>query len=341
MLRIALIVFLSLAATPTLAQPGAAPSTPALKRDVTVTGDLVRIGDLIENAGILVGIAIFRAPDLGQTGSVPAAQVIAAARTHGLAIVEAQGISEVTVTRAAHAIGPKEIEARIARALAARYNLGDVESLRVAFDRDVRALTLDASSPADLRVVRMSYDGSARRFDLTFEVVHGQGQRNHLRYTGTAVETVETAVLTRPLQRGEVVKAADIAMERRPRSDLAGEAPVKSDAVVGLALKRAMRASQPLRAADLAKPEIVQRNEMVTLTYQVPGVLLHMRVKALEAGAEGDVINLLNIQSKRTLQGVVTGPGRVAVASPTAAAPAPRLAAQIAAPSDPSGTVRR
>jgi len=53
----------------------AAPAGPALRRAATVTGDIVRIGDLVDNAGAVAEVAIFRAPDLGQTGSVPAARV--------------------------------------------------------------------------------------------------------------------------------------------------------------------------------------------------------------------------------------------------------------------------
>src|SRR5690349_15487831 len=61
-------------ALPSAASPSAAlPATPALKRDVTVSSELVRIGDLIENAGTSARVPIFRAPDLGQTGSVSAA----------------------------------------------------------------------------------------------------------------------------------------------------------------------------------------------------------------------------------------------------------------------------
>ena len=53
------------------------------------------------------------------------------------------------------------------------------------------------------------------------------------------------------------------------------------------------------------KPELVQRNETVTIIYEVPGIVLTMRGKAQEAGAEGDVISVLNVQSKRTVQGTV------------------------------------
>ena len=44
------------------------------------SAEVVRIGDLVENAGAAANIAIFRAPDLGETGSVPVARVIEALR---------------------------------------------------------------------------------------------------------------------------------------------------------------------------------------------------------------------------------------------------------------------
>ena len=65
----------------------------------------------------------------------------------------------------------------------------------------------------------------------------------------------------------------------------------------------------------------MQRNEAVTITYEVPGIMLTVRGKALEAGAVGDVVGVLNIQSNRTVQATVIGPGRVTIA---AARPADR-----------------
>jgi flagella basal body P-ring formation protein FlgA len=62
----------------------------------------------------------------------------------------------------------------------------------------------------------------------------------------------------------------------------------------------------------------------VTLVYEVPGITLTVRGKATEGGAEGDVISVLNEQSKRTVQGVVSGPGRVIISTGS-----PRFAANI------------
>ena len=51
----------------------------------------------------------------------------------------------------------------------------------------------------------------------------------------------------------------------------------------------------------------------MTLIYQASGLYLTIRGKALEGGTEGDVVNVLNLQSKRTVSGVVTGRGQVSI----------------------------
>ena len=77
--------------------------------------------------------------------------------------------------------------------------------------------------------------------------------------------------------------------------------------------RRQLRASQAIRTADLAKPDLVQRDQNVILIYEAPGIYLTMRGKALENGTEGDVVNVMNLQSKRTLSGTVTGRGQVSI----------------------------
>jgi flagella basal body P-ring formation protein FlgA len=297
--------------------PAAAQGPMRLKPAATVAGDIVRIGDLVENAGLAANTPIFRAPDLGQTGAVSARAVLDAVRPYGLIAVDMRGMSEVSVTRASRTITTEEIEALIVRALTARYNLGRTENLKTMFDRDVRPIHLEASVTADLSLARMSYEPGSRRFDVTFELA--SGGRSQWRYTGSAVETVEAAVLQRALQKGDIVKASDLVFERRPKNDFSNEPAAVPAEAAGMAARRTVRAGQPLRAADLAKPELVQKNDSVTLHYEVPGIVLTMRGKALDSGAEGDMVSVLNINSKRTIQGMVTGPGRVTVLAPNSA----------------------
>jgi len=285
---------------------------PALRASATVTGDIVRIGDLIENAGPVADVPIFRAPDLGTRGVVTTESVVAAIRPHQLVGIDTRGLSEVVVTRASRAITPREISARIARALEGQYGLGDAASILVNFDREVRTLNVEPNATGDLEVLALAYDPRTSRFDVTFDLPSSAALRQQsTRFSGTAVATVNAVTLQRPYAHGEVLKISDLTTQRRPKS----EGPVITDvnAVVGLAARHELRAGQPLHEADLMKPVIVQRGESVTIVYEAPGLSLTLRGQAQDAGALGDTISILNVQSKRVVQGIVSGPGRVTV----------------------------
>src|SRR5438046_7437141 len=104
-------------------------AAPALRASVTVTGDLVRIGDVIDNAGSAAQIAIYRAPDLGTTGSLPVAQVLNTLRAHQVIGVDTRELKEISVTRLARTLEGKDIELQIGRALERRNGLGDAANL--------------------------------------------------------------------------------------------------------------------------------------------------------------------------------------------------------------------
>jgi flagella basal body P-ring formation protein FlgA len=314
LIRLALAVLMAAAfGTPGLAET--ATPAPRLKELVTVSSEIVRIGDLIDNAGPAADVPVFRSPDLGQTGAVPVARIAEALRPYDITGVDTGGLTEVVVTRLSRALTGKDITDRIAQAFAGQYGFGDSQNLAVILDRGIRIMHVEPTVSGDLMVARMNVDPRSGRFDIAFELPGSTlARRANLRFTGTVAETVEAATLTRSLRLGEIVKASDVTMERRPKTELRGDG-VSAEQAVGMAVKTALQNGQALRADNLIKPQIVQRNEAVTITYQVPGITLTVRGKAVEAGALGDVIGVLNIQSNRSVQATVTGPGRVSIAA--------------------------
>jgi flagella basal body P-ring formation protein FlgA len=287
-------------------------AVPLLRANVAVSSDVVRIGDFVDNAGSFARIAIYRAPDLGATGSLPTAQVLSALRAHQVIGVETGNIKEVTVTRLARTVQTKEIELAVAQALEHRGGLGDAANITLTFSRDLQELHLDASNSGSMVATSTRYDPRGGRFDVTFEIANDTGTPTKLCFAGTAIETVETAVLTRNVERAELLKSSDIVVERRPKSEV-GTDPASRDSALGMQMRRPMHAGQPLRALDLAKPDLVQRDQAVTLIYQTAGIYLTTRGKALDSGTEGDVVSVLNPQSKRTVTGVVTGRSQVTI----------------------------
>jgi flagella basal body P-ring formation protein FlgA len=288
-------------------------AAPALRASVQVSGDLVRVGDIVDNAGSAAQIAIYRAPDLGTTGSLPVAQVLNTLRAHHVIGVDARDLREISVTRLARTLEGKDIELQVARALERRNGLGEAANLSMTFDRDPGDVRLDAGFTGAMQATVVRYDNRNGRFDVTFEIANeNSAAATKLRFTGTAIETVEAAVLARNIERNEVIKSSDVVVERRPKAEVGADAAAR-DRTVGMQARRQLRAGQAIKAADLAKPDLVQRDQNVTLIYEAVGLYLTMRGKALENGTEGDVVNVMNLQSKRTVSGTVVGRGQVSI----------------------------
>ena len=294
---------------------------PVLRAQVTVSGDLVRIGDVIDNAGPAAQIAIYRAPDLGTTGVMPVDRVLSALRAHQVIGVVTRNISEISITRLARTLESKDIEAAIARALQHKNGLGEAANLSLTFDRDVQDLRLDASNTGAMQAVSTRFDSRSNRYDVTFEVANETtAAPTKLRFTGTAIETVEAAILARGVERNEVIKSSDVVIERRPKAEVGNDLAPR-DRAVGMQARKQLRVGQALKTADLARPDLVQKDQAVLLIYQAVGLHLTIRGKAMENGTEGDVVNVMNLQSKRTVTGVVTGRGQVSITAPAARQP--------------------
>jgi len=307
------------------------PLHPKLKAEAVVTGNLVRIGDLVDNAGLVADVPIFRSPDLGTTGTVSTQAVVEAVRAHALLGLDTGGLSEVAVTRASRTIKPETIERSIAQALADQFSLGAPGDISLNFDSDLHPVHVEPSALGEPRVDRLNFDSRSGRFYATLAIPSGRASRTALRVSGRAAATVEVATVAVPIARNATLKDADVLMERRPRAEVGRDVITDRDKAVGLAARTALEPGQPLRMASLMKPLVVNRNEQVTLVYQIPGIMLTVQGKATTGGAVGEVVTVLNEQSKRIVQGVVMGPGHVAVN-----VPGRRLAANVTADVEPN-----
>jgi flagellar basal body P-ring formation protein FlgA len=300
MTRLSALALLALSATCADAQ--------TLRPTVLVSGDLVRIGDLVTDVESgKADIAVFRAPDLGETGTVRIAAVMDALRPHVFGI-DAGGLAEVSVTRASRVIGGDEIKHRIAELAAERLRLPTSKAVTVTLDVPAPTLHLDPGETAPIVPARMNFDPRSGRFDVTFPTGD-----SHIRLTGSAVEAYDAVVLTRSVTRGDILRNSDVVIEKRPKVEVQADTVREPAVAIGMAAQQALRAGQTIRSADLTRPQLVKRGEPVMVRYEVPGIVLTARGKAEEAGALGDTVNILNVQSKRMIQGVVTGPSQVVV----------------------------
>lgn len=289
------------------------PARAVLRADVAVSRETVTIGDLLEVSGAIADMPVFRAPALGRTGTIQVSRVIEAARAVGLEPVNKAGAAQVTVTRQARRISKTEIEEIVRRGLASRFGMDQAE-VSITLDNGEPAVFVEPEAVGDLKIIDLFHDPKARRVEAVLTIPASRAlTAKPLRVAGAVVDMVDVPVLVRAVARGEAIRAVDLRTERRARAELPGGAVTDMGTLTGKVTRSALAAGSLLRDGDLVKQDIVEKNSIVTVVYEGPGLSLSMRGKAMESGAMGDAVLVQNIQSKRSVQGTVVGPGKVSV----------------------------
>lgn len=289
---------------------------PRLRADITVKNEIATIGDFFKNAGHLALTPLFRAPDLGQSGSVTASFVLERAMASGLANPDRNGLSDVIVRRGSLVVTPDMLSDMLREALAERIGITDFASLDLQLASQLPTEHADPAAAVPLHIEQLSYSARSGRFDARFAI--RQGQRDKMiSVAGTAVETLEVVTLTRRLIRGDIVKRQDLATQRIARNNLRESNIIDAGDVVGLVARRNQRPGRILASRDFQPPLLVKRREKVIIVYRVPGMSLSVQGEAIQDGAKGDTITVLNAQSHRRIEATVSGPGRVTVVNGT------------------------
>jgi flagella basal body P-ring formation protein FlgA len=294
------------------AAPCATAETLLLRPDITVDGNYVQLGDIIANAGAAGAVAVFRAPDLGATGTIQAARVLEAAREHGLGPVETSGFTTVVVRRAGRLVGVDEIRHAVREALVARQLI--TPDARLAFDASLRPFAVESIAQSAAVAQDVALDTRSGRFEAHIRVPGSAiAARLDLRVGGSAGEIASIPVLAHAMGRGDVIRASDIVSAKLRRAELAGDTVLDPARLVGMALRNPAKRGEFLRDGDLARPQLVERGSLVTLVYEGRGLTLTVKGKAMANGAEGETVAVQNLSSKRVVEGRVSGAGRVSV----------------------------
>lgn len=125
--------------------------------------------------------------------------------------------------------------------------------------------------------------------------------------------TVDVLTYARNLNTGDVVQPEDVVWTTLQAHMAPGGGPQDADRVIGLSAKRPLRAGAPVATRDLASPQVIARNDMVEVTYDVGGVKLTVTGRATRNAAVGEPVPVLNTTSNRTIDAVATGPGQAVV----------------------------
>lgn len=121
----------------------------------------------------------------------------------------------------------------------------------------------------------------------------------------------ETVVATRTIRPQEIIGASDVKLEN---VDVPG-AYVKLENVIGLEAQYALYPGRAVMRGALAEPAVVERNQFVVLVYQTGGLRIVTDGRALDRGAVGDRIRVMNVNSRTSLFGTISEDGTILVSN--------------------------
>lgn len=301
------LLLVSLAASPALAE-----ERPVLRSQVMTLSDIVTIGDFYTNAGLLAQKPLFRSPDMGTSGNVAASVVAERARAAGLQTAGTDGLRTVVVYRGATKLNRDQLAGLVRGSLAERNAGLDADKLDIRLLQAPDQVLADPKVSDPIRVDRVEWSQTSGHFTLHATVAVEFGT-DRLILSGIATEMIDVVTLAQPLRRGDVLKEDDLDIIRLARNKVPAGALTEADEIVGKQARTNIRANAPLSRRDFQRPILIQRGEKITVIYEMPGMKLTSRAQAMDDGAKGDVIDVMNLTSRRIVPAIVTSRGQVRV----------------------------
>lgn len=282
------------------------------RSESAVSGDVVTVGDVFDGVTHDADYALAPAPAYGKTLTLGVHDLRRISDAFNLGWQASDGFAQTVIRRAGRSIGSGAIEAALQGKLAEALPGRKFEMQ--LHDRSL-ALHLPEGAGADIAVSSLKYDLARGEFHA--QVAAGAGESALRRaVSGRIFPVTSVPVLLNPLHQGDVISERDIDYIDVRTGDLGANVIADAQKLVGMSPRRGLQPLKPLTASDIVPPVVVKKGDIVTMTLQSASLSLTVQGKALESGAAGETVRVLNTASGQAVEAVVTGPRAAAVRAP-------------------------
>ena len=119
----------------------------------------------------------------------------------------------------------------------------------------------------------------------------------------------DTVVAARTIRANAIISELDVTLSGAQMPN--GFA--RAADVIGQEARVVLYAGRPIYVDDIGPPALVTRNQIVRVVFEGAGLSIVTEGRAMERGAVGDRVRLMNLQSRATLFGQVQEDGTIRV----------------------------
>jgi flagella basal body P-ring formation protein FlgA len=302
-------ILLTAALSLCLAGPVFAAATP--KGESVITADRITLGDVFDGVTKNADHYLAPAPEVGKTMTLGVYDLTRISRAFHLGWSPKSSAERVVIRRASNRIDRYDIQAALEKRL--KEETGGQKFDMELLDRSVSFRVADLSDRT-VTVNHLSYDAVKGEFSAVVSAAAEPGIKKEVK--GRIHPISQIPVLCAPLRPGDVISADDIDYIDMHAADITPAMLTSAANLIGHSPRRGVPAMKPLIASDIQMPVLVKKGDLVTMTLKNSTMSLTTQGRALDNGAAGEAVRIMNSTSKQVIDGIVTGTMAVSVQSP-------------------------
>lgn len=287
-----------------------AASTVGLKPDSIVTGTTITLGDIFYNLPRDADKVLGPAPHPGADMTLDARTLLRIAIALDLPWRPASVADSITLSSAATIIDDQLVREAVKSALREK---GVENSFNLLFAGEQPQIILPQDQPGTVEIININYDPQREWFDATLAAPSAENPVQRLKVSGAVERMVEIPVLRDSLRAGDIIGERDISFLEMRAKDITPEIAMRAEDIKGTTPRRTVMAGKPIKMQDIEEPRIVERGDTVTMIFQDGPLTLTATGRALENGTKGDLIRVVNANSNKTVEGVVSAEREITV----------------------------
>jgi len=282
-----------------------------LKPSGTLTENVLTLGDIFDGlSGEKASFVLGPAPQPGQEMVLNARTLMRIALATDLPWRPASVMDQITIKRATTTIETDTIKDEV---IARLQQEGVAGTYDVKFNTVIRDIVLPGNEPASLEIASLKYDSRNEQFHAVIMAPSQQNPLSRIEVSGQIERTVSIPVLGQTMRRGDIIRASDISWIEVPERSLQHDTILRDDDLVGLTPRRMLTPGKALRDLEVQQPQMVARGDTVSLIYENGPIVLTTSGRAMQNGAKGDLIRVINTASNRSIEGFISGDREVRV----------------------------
>ncbi len=270
----------------------------------------IRASDIFSDVPEHKNVVIGKSPQPGQTLIINARTLQRVARANGIDWTSSSANDQVVLTRSSQTITSDMILGAIKDNLAAK---GVNGNFGVTVNNVAPSMVIAGELPATIEVVQMAYTPGRDVFTAVIAAPNAANPVKTLSISGLVEKMATVPVLRGDVHSGDIIGSSDIEWIDVAVRHLVRDTILDADTLIGKTPLRGVAAGAPIRARDVISPQLVARGDEVLIQFTTGALQLSAKGKAMQNGAEGDVIRVLNLSSNQSLRAAIIGDKVVAV----------------------------